>query len=51
VVKVVDGDIARTHVDTLARKYTGEDYQMPIGPKGRVILRIAPRHVVTSAAS
>jgi PPOX class probable F420-dependent enzyme len=49
VVKVVEGDEARTHIDALSRKYTGADYQMPIGPKGRVILRIAPHRVVTSA--
>jgi PPOX class probable F420-dependent enzyme len=47
VVKVIDGDVARAHVDTLSRKYTGQDYQMPVGPEGRVILRIAADRVVT----
>lgn len=49
VVDSVGGEEARAHVDALARKYTGADYQNPIGPEGRIILRIAPSHVVTPA--
>ncbi len=48
VVDTIDGDEARSHIDELARKYTGGDYQMPIGPQGRVKLVIEPQHVVTS---
>lgn len=43
----VTGDEARAHIDRLAHKYTGDDYQMPIGPEGRVLLRIRPKRVVT----
>ncbi len=48
VVETVTGDAARAHIDQLSQKYTGADYAMPIGPKGRVILRIAADKVVTS---
>lgn len=41
VVDTVDGQEARDHIDELSRKYLGTDYSNPIGPKGRVILRVA----------
>ena len=45
----VDGQEARDHIDFLAKKYLGADsYPNPIGPEGRVILRIAPDKVNTS---
>jgi len=47
VVETVTGQEARAHIDALSRKYTGQDYQNPIGPEGRIILRIAPVKVVT----
>ncbi|HWD07685.1 MAG TPA: TIGR03618 family F420-dependent PPOX class oxidoreductase [Actinomycetota bacterium] len=47
VVETVTGADARAHVDALARKYTGSDYKMPIGPEGRAILKVAPDRVVT----
>jgi PPOX class probable F420-dependent enzyme len=37
----VDGPQARDHIDELSRKYVGTDYRNPIGPHGRVILKIA----------
>ena len=46
-VEVVDGEQARRHIDELANKYTGSDYTMPIGPQGRIILKIAPEKVNT----
>ena len=49
VVTTTDGDKARAHIDKLSRKYTGADYQMPIGPQGRVILLVAPLKVITPA--
>lgn len=49
VVETVGGEEARAHIDALSRKYTGVDYQVPIGPQGRIILRIAPKKVVTPA--
>lgn len=47
VVESVDGDEARRHIDVLAHKYTGADYAMPIGPKGRVLWRVAADRQVT----
>ena len=41
VVETVNGDEARKHIDELARKYTGKDYAVPIGPEGRIILKVA----------
>jgi PPOX class probable F420-dependent enzyme len=47
VVGTVEGDEARAHIDELSRKYVGTDYRNPIGPKGRVILKVAPEKVNT----
>ncbi len=47
VVATVTGDEARRHIDELARKYTGHDYAAPIGPQGRVILKVAPDKINT----
>jgi len=47
VVETVTGEQARKHIDELARKYTGQDYAAPIGPEGRVILKVAPDKVNT----
>jgi PPOX class probable F420-dependent enzyme len=41
VVEIVGGDVARRHIDALARKYTGAEYANPIGSE-RVILKIEP---------
>lgn len=49
VAETITGDEARRHIDELARKYTGADYAAPIGPHGRVILKIAPDKVNTPA--
>jgi PPOX class probable F420-dependent enzyme len=49
LVDTVDGQEARDHIDFLANKYLGvEDYPNPIGPEGRIIMRIAPDKVNTS---
>ena len=45
VVETVGGDEARQHIDELSHKYTGQDYANPIGPQGRVILKVAPDKV------
>ena len=50
VVETVGGEEARAHIDALAEKYNGDVYKNPIGPEGRVILRIAADRVVTPAA-
>ena len=47
VEEAITGAEARAHIDKLSRKYTGSDYQPPIGPEGRVLLRIRPERVVT----
>lgn len=47
VVDVVNGTEARQHIDKLSRKYAGTDYRNPIGPQGRVILKIAADKVNT----
>jgi PPOX class probable F420-dependent enzyme len=47
VVETVGGDEARRHIDELSRKYTGGDYRNPIGPQGRLILKVAADKVNT----
>jgi PPOX class probable F420-dependent enzyme len=49
VVGTVAGDVARSHVDELSNRYVDSDYQSPVGPEGRVILRIAADKVNTPA--
>jgi PPOX class probable F420-dependent enzyme len=48
VTGTITGDDARRHIDELARKYTGKDYQATVGPEGRVIFKIAADKVNTS---
>ncbi len=48
VTETISGDQARRHIDELSRKYTGQDYSMPIGPEGRVILKVTPDKVNTA---
>jgi PPOX class probable F420-dependent enzyme len=47
VVGTVEGSEAREHIDELSRKYVGTDYRIPVGPQGRVILKVAPEKVNT----
>lgn len=47
VVDTATGEEARKHIDELSRKYVGTDYRNPIGPQGRVILKIAADKVNT----
>jgi PPOX class probable F420-dependent enzyme len=47
VVETIDDSEAREHIDKLSRKYVGADYRNPIGPQGRVILKIAADNVNT----
>lgn len=42
VVETVGGDEARAHIDRLAHKYTGRDYDPSAIQSERVMLRIAP---------
>jgi PPOX class probable F420-dependent enzyme len=50
VADTVTGDEARQHIDELSRKYTGNDYALPIGPQGRIILKVAADKVNTPAS-
>src|SRR5262252_4828652 len=50
VVETITGEQARQHNDELSRKYVGSDYRNPIGPQGRIILKIAADKVNTPAA-
>jgi PPOX class probable F420-dependent enzyme len=43
----IDGSQAREHIDELSRRYTGHDFTAPVGPRGRVILVVAPDKVNT----
>jgi PPOX class probable F420-dependent enzyme len=45
-----DGQVARDHIDELSNRYLGHDYRNPIGPDGRIILRIAADKVNTAAS-
>ncbi len=47
VVETVGGDEARKHIDELSRKYVGTDYRNPIGPQGRIILKVAADKINT----
>ena len=47
VVGTVGGVAAREHVDELSNRYEHTDYQAPVGPNGRIILRVAPDKVNT----
>jgi PPOX class probable F420-dependent enzyme len=42
VVETVRGQVARDHIDALARKYRGKDYDSADITSERVVLRIAP---------
>ena len=48
VVETVGGDEARRHIDELSEKYNGTEYRNPIGPQGRVILKVAADKINTS---
>jgi PPOX class probable F420-dependent enzyme len=47
VVETVGGQEARDHIDELSRRYMNQDYKNPIGPHGRVILKVAPDRINT----
>ena len=47
VAGIITGGEARRHVDDLAHKYVGTEYRNPIGPHGRIILKIAADKINT----
>ncbi len=48
VADIVGGQPAREHIDELSQKYLGINFQNPIGPQGRIILKIDARKVNTA---
>jgi PPOX class probable F420-dependent enzyme len=48
VVETVGGEQARQHINALSQKYNGTEYRNPIGPQGRLILKIAADKINTS---
>jgi PPOX class probable F420-dependent enzyme len=48
VVETVGGEQARQHINALSQKYNGTEYRNPIGPQGRLILKVAADKVNTS---
>jgi PPOX class probable F420-dependent enzyme len=49
VAGTITGEEARRHIDELSRKYVGTEYRNPVGPHGRVILKVAADKVNTPA--
>jgi PPOX class probable F420-dependent enzyme len=47
VVDTIDGEAARSHIEELSQRYSGQEFTAPIGPQGRIILVIAPDKVNT----
>jgi len=48
VMDTVGGPEARQHIDELSRRYVGTEYSAPIGPGGRIILKIVPEKTNTA---
>jgi PPOX class probable F420-dependent enzyme len=51
VVETIGGEPARKHIDELSQRYNGHEYTNPIGPQGRVILKIAADKINTPKRS
>jgi hypothetical protein len=47
VVETIGGEPAREHIDELSQRYNGHEYTNPIGPQGRVILKVAADKINT----
>ena len=47
VVETIGGESARQHIDELSQRYNGHEYTNPIGPQGRVILKVAADKINT----
>ena len=47
VVETIGGEPARQHIDELSQRYNGHEYTNPIGPQGRVILKVAADKINT----
>jgi len=44
VVKTIEGDVARQHIDQLSQRYTGQDWQLASPDEERVMYYILPEH-------
>ncbi|MDP9092553.1 MAG: PPOX class F420-dependent oxidoreductase [Actinomycetota bacterium] len=44
---IVSGQQAHDHLHQLSQRYFGSDFPQPIGPQGRIILKIEPQKVNT----
>ena len=47
MVETVTGDGPAQHIDELSRKYAGHGLPAPIGPHGRMILKVTPDKINT----
>ncbi len=45
VVEIIEGDIARLHIDELSRRYTGQDWESPRPDEKRVLFCIRVERV------
>jgi len=45
VVRLIEGDIAREHINQLSQRYTGQDWELASPDELRVIYLIQPEHV------
>lgn len=45
VVKIIEGDIARKHINELSQRYTGQDWELARPDEVRVMYLIQPEHV------
>ena len=45
VVKIIEGDVAREHINALSQRYTGQDWELANPNELRVIYFIQPEHV------
>ncbi len=45
VVEIIEGDVAREHIDQLSRRYTGQNWELMHPHEVRVMYLIRPEHV------
>ncbi len=45
VVQIIEGDVAREHINQLSRRYTGQDWKLMRPDEVRVMYIIEPEHI------
>ncbi len=45
VVEIIEGDVAREHINQLSQRYAGQDWQLASPDEVRVMYSILPEHV------